>query len=89
MEAKPAPTTIPHPAKMGAKSGKLQYLSLPFLIELKVAAGRVRDEDNVVELIRANPQDSGPIRQHFQTVHSDYFCAFEQLEARAKEQRDE
>ena len=52
--ARPAPTTIPHPAKMGAIRGTLRYSLLPSLIELKLAAGRLRDEADVVELAREN-----------------------------------
>ncbi|MFV2068892.1 MAG: nucleotidyltransferase domain-containing protein, partial [Pirellulales bacterium] len=49
-----APTTIPHPKSMGAVRGVLRYMSLPSLIELKLAAGRLRDEADVVELLREN-----------------------------------
>src|SRR5581483_5507173 len=41
--ARPAPTLIPHPARMGAVSGILRYITLPSLVELKIAAGRARD----------------------------------------------
>ena len=53
--AKLAPTTIPSPTTMGAQSGSLRYMELPWLIVLKLAAGRARDESDVVELLRANP----------------------------------
>jgi hypothetical protein len=52
--ARPAPTTIPHPLTMGAARGTLKYSSLSSLIELKLAAGRLRDEADVVELAREN-----------------------------------
>ena len=42
-KSNPAPTTIPHPSKIGGKNTKLRYVPLPFLIELKLAAGRGRD----------------------------------------------
>jgi hypothetical protein len=87
--SKPAPTTIAHPARMGASGSSLRYIHLPALIELKLGAGRARDESDVTELIRANPEQVEPIRQHLATVHPDYVQAFERLVERAREQRDE
>src|SRR4051794_11413860 len=55
--SRPAPTTLPHPAALGAAGATLRYITLPALIELKLAAGRVRDEGDVAELIRANPDE--------------------------------
>src|SRR5437868_4508150 len=55
---RPAPTTIPHPGRMGAAGSMLRYMSLPSLIELKLAAGRARDESDVVELLLANPDQA-------------------------------
>src|ERR1700731_1711316 len=54
--SRPAPTTIPHPSKMGAAGPALRYITLPPLIELKIAAGRARDESDVVELVRTNEE---------------------------------
>src|SRR5260370_29204537 len=36
--AKLAPTTIPHPSALGAVGGRLTYISLPALMQLKLAA---------------------------------------------------
>lgn len=83
---RPAPTTIPHPCTLGAKEYRLQYISLPALIELKLAAGRARDESDVVELIRTNLDDIATVRQHLTTVHADYVSAFDRLVERAREQ---
>ena len=87
--AKPAPTTIPHPAALGAAGPALRYARLPALIELKLAAGRIGDEHDVVELIRANPEEVEAIRQHLAVVHGDYLLAVDRLVERAREQRDE
>lgn len=76
---KPAPTTIAHPNSMGAVRGELKYISLPALIELKLAAGRLRDEADIVELIRENRDQLDEIRQHLQAVHSRYASRFEEL----------
>ena len=85
-KSQPAPTTIPHPSFLGAMPGKLKYVSLPALVELKLAAGRARDEGDIVELIRANPGEVGMIQRHVQGVHADYAAALAILIQRAQEQ---
>ena len=87
--SRPAPTTIPHPAKLGAAGTSLRYIRLPALIELKLAAGRARDEADVVEVIRTNLNQIDTIRVHLATVHADYVRAFDRLVERAREQQDE
>lgn len=84
-----APTTIPHPARMGATVGPLRYINSPSLIELKIAAGRMRDESDIVELVRANPDQVDAWRQHLATVHPDYVERFNELVERAREQSDQ
>src|SRR3954452_14583598 len=87
--SRPAPTTLPHPAALGASGATLRYITLPALIELKLAAGRVRDEGDVAELIRANPDEVDAVRRHLAATHPDYAAAFDRLVQRAREQRDE
>ena len=87
--SKPAPTTLPHPAAMGAAGARLRYITLPALVELKLAAGRAKDESDVVELIRANPGQEGAVRRHLASAHSEYAAAFDRLVQRALEQQDE
>lgn len=87
--AKPAPTLIPHPARMGAAGTRLRYMSLPSLMELKLAAGRGRDESDVIELLRVHPDQANAIRAHLAGVHADYVAAFDRLVDRAREQQDE
>jgi hypothetical protein len=77
--ARPAPTTIPHPEKMGAVRGVLRYISLPSLVELKLAAGRLRDEADVLELIRENPGRLDEVRRHLANVHPQYSARFEEI----------
>jgi hypothetical protein len=86
--SKPAPTTLPHPSKVGASGSRLRYITLPALIQLKLAAGRARDESDVVELLRSNPGEADGIRSHLATVHRDYLVAFDRLLQRAREQQD-
>lgn len=87
--ARPAPTTLPSPSAAGASGKMLRYISLPVLIELKLAAGRPRDEGDVAELIRANPESIDAVRRHLASVHPDYLLAFDRLAIRASEQGDE
>jgi hypothetical protein len=77
--SRPAPTTIGHPRTMGAIRGTLQYVSLPTLVELKLAAGRLRDDADVIELARENRERLEEIRQHLAAVHSQYATRFEEL----------
>ncbi len=86
--AKFAPTTIPTPSQMGAQDTILRYMRLPSLIELKIAAGRLRDDGDVGELIRANPDQIETIRQHLAAVHPDYLLTFDEFVKRAQQQQD-
>jgi hypothetical protein len=86
MASRPAPTTIPHPSAVGAEGEQLRYVRLESLIELKLAAGRSRDETDVIELLRARPDRAEAIRAHLQTIHADYVAAFDRLVQKAREQ---
>src|SRR5439155_3326275 len=86
--SRPAPTKLPHPGTIGAAGPALRYITLPALIELKLAAGRARDESDVIELIRANPEQIKSVRNHLELVHSDYATLFDRLVDRAREQQD-
>jgi hypothetical protein len=86
--SKPAPTTIPHPSRLGARAGSLKYIDLAGLVELKLAAGRARDESDVVELVRANRDRVQDIRRHLGSVHQQYVSRFDELVALAQGQTD-
>jgi hypothetical protein len=75
----PAPTTIPHPGSMGAVRGILKYITLPALIELKLAAGRLRDEADVMELARENRHRIEEVRNHLASIHPRYAERFESI----------
>jgi hypothetical protein len=77
--ARPAPTTIAHPLAMGAVRGSLRYAALPSLVELKLAAGRLRDEADVMELARENRDAVEGIRRHLAAVHPRYSQRFDEL----------
>ena len=86
--SRPAPTTIPHPTCLGAVGTELRYPPLSALAELKIAAGRARGESDVIELLRANPEQADAIRAHLAAVHEDYVRAFDRLVQRAREQQE-
>jgi hypothetical protein len=86
--SQPAPTTIPHPSRLGGAAGRLTYIHLPGLIELKLAAGRARDDSDVVELIIANPNQIEAVRAHLAPIHERYLARFDELAARARGQTD-
>jgi hypothetical protein len=64
----------------------LRYINLPRLIELKLAAGRPRDEADIAELMRVLPDQVDAIRQHLTTVHARYVEHFDRLVECAREQ---
>jgi hypothetical protein len=76
------------PSLIGATRGSLRYIEFPALCELKLAAGRARDEADMVELVRAQPDQVEGIHQHLATVHADYVAAFDRLVERAREQQE-
>lgn len=80
-----APTTIPHPHVMGAEKGKLKYISLVALVELKLAAGRLKDEADVVELIRENREQISDLERHLEKVHPRYAERFLELVAMSRD----
>jgi hypothetical protein len=79
--SRPAPTTIPHPNTMGAVRGVLAYMPLKSLVELKLAAGRLRDDADVVELARENRELVDDVRKHLANVHPQYALRFDELVA--------
>lgn len=79
-----APTTIPAPQKLGANEARLKYTELNGLIELKIAASRLKDKADVVELIRANEHLIEEIRMHLEGVHPLYVQQFDDLVTEAQ-----
>lgn len=58
------------------------------LIELKLAAGRSRDETDVVELVRSDPDIESEVAEHLARVHPEYAARFRDLAARARAEQD-
>ncbi|HYV34740.1 MAG TPA: hypothetical protein VE988_03485, partial [Gemmataceae bacterium] len=88
-KSKLAPTLIPHPAELGASGSTLRYIDLPGLVQLKLGAGRARDEADIVELLRVNEDKVVMIRTYLAGIHGDHVAAFDLLVERARQQRDE
>lgn len=86
--SRPAPTVIRNPTAMGADGPRLCYVGVDSLFELKLAAGRARDESDLVELIRAHPERIASIREHVSKIHPNYAEALDRLVQRADEQED-
>jgi hypothetical protein len=84
-----APTTIPHPKLMGAEPNRLRYMSLSALVILKLAAGRERDQSDVVELIRSNKKSIDSLRLDVAAAHPQYLAAFNDLIQSAADQEAE
>ena len=55
-------------------------------MELKLAAGRARDDADIVELVRANQDQTDLIRLRLERVHADYASKFDKLVERARDQ---
>jgi hypothetical protein len=86
--SRPAPTTIPHPSRIGASGTALRYVRLAPLIELKLAAGRTQDLADVIKLVQANPEQIATIREHLTHIHADYVSEFDRLVHQARDEAD-
>ena len=84
-QTKMAPTLIRHPDQMGGTAARLTYVSFPALIELKLAAGRPKDEVDVIELVRTNPDRIDEARGHLAQIHAAYLARFDELVALSRE----
>ena len=75
---KPGPITFPHPEEASEALAKVRVLTLPHLIQLKLAARRHRDFGDVVELIRFNNLDKSFAKQLHPSVRGDYIECLEE-----------
>jgi len=84
-----APTTIPGPEKMGVTEG-LGVACLSVLLELKLAAGRVKDKGHIVELLKRVPaEEITRCRTHIQGVHEDYLNELDRLLQSVEEEKEQ
>lgn len=69
---KPGPIAYPEPAKVTQLFGKVAYIDLKTLIELKLAARRHQDFADVVNLIKAHDLDEAFAARLHPVVRGDY-----------------
>ena len=69
---KPGPLAFPDPAEASQEIEKIQVLTLPQLIQLKLAARRYYDFGDVVFLIRTHNLDDSFLQQIHPCVHQDF-----------------
>jgi hypothetical protein len=82
-----AVTRIPGPQELGAPRSGLGFPTLARLIELKVASARIKDQADVVELIKEHWKQRDAIRKHLQQVHATLLAEFDRLVGHARQER--
>ncbi len=75
---KPGPLTFPDPTEASEEIEKIRVLTLPQLIQLKLAARRHYDFGDVVFLIRTHNLDESFFRQLHPSVHNDFIECLEE-----------
>lgn len=73
------PIAFPHPDEATDVMGHQPLLSLPQLVNLKLAARRFRDLGDVTCLIKFNELDESFLSQLHPAVHSDYLLCLEEV----------
>lgn len=81
--SKRARSEIPGPAELGVRSGTLGFPTLPRLIELKLLAGRLKDQADVVELLKCNWSERNRIRDQLARAAPQLVADFDRLVAQA------
>jgi hypothetical protein len=86
---KDAPTAIPGPEQLGIREGA-GYASIGGWMETKLAAYRVQDRADVVQVLKATtPATVRRIRKHLGDAHATYLRRFDELLAAAKEEKEQ
>jgi hypothetical protein len=75
---KPGPFAFPDPAVTSEVIEKVRVLTLPQLVQLKLAAGRYYDFGDVVFLIRIQNLDESFLPQLHPSVHQDFIECLEE-----------
>lgn len=84
--SRPAPVPISHPKIYQAVAGSLTFIPLNGLMELKLGAGRAKDNADLVELIKVHPAELNSILEHLATIHPSYPTRFSELIRQAEEE---
>jgi hypothetical protein len=74
----PGPLAFPDPAEASQEINKIQVITLPQLIQLKLAARRYYDFGDVVFLIRTHNLDESFLPQLHPSVHQDFIECLEE-----------
>lgn len=74
----PGPIAFPDPEKVRELIGKVFYIDLVTLIQLKLAAHRHQDFADVVELIRYNHLDEAYLPKLHKSLHRDFIECLEE-----------
>jgi hypothetical protein len=74
----PGPITFPDPAEASQEIDKIRVLTLPQLIQLKLAARRHYDFGDVVFLIRTHNLEESFLEQLHPSVHQDFLSCLEE-----------
>ncbi len=94
----PAPIAIKHPAAYDAIQGRLEYISLGGLFELKLGASRAKDIADIIELIKVrhsrNHGDNTNVKseelleitEYLASAHTSYAKRFLELIQQAREE---
>jgi hypothetical protein len=75
---KPGPLAFPDPAEASQEIEKIRVLTLPQLIQLKLAARRHSDFGDVVFLIQTHNLDESYLKQLHPSVHKDFIECLEE-----------
>jgi hypothetical protein len=75
---KPGPFPFPDPAEASQEIDKIRVLTLPQLIQLKLAARRYYDFGDVVFLIQTHNFDESFLPQLHPSVHKDFIECLEE-----------
>ncbi len=74
----PGPIAFPDPTEASEEIKKIRVLTLPQLIQLKLAAGRHYDFGDVVYLIRVHQLDESFLEKLHPSLHRDYIECLEE-----------
>ena len=84
--SRPAPIPIRHPKNYQAVAGALNFIPLNGLMELKLGAGRAKDNADLVELIKVHPAELDSILEHLARIHPSYVTRFSDLIRQAEDE---
>ncbi|MCY2974563.1 MAG: hypothetical protein NTW52_07830 [Planctomycetota bacterium] len=78
------PTPIRHPREYASSDGLLPYVTIAGLFELKLGSWRVKDQADLIELIKVNGHRMDAVHSHVAGMHGVLNERFEYLVAAAK-----